>query len=158
MCYHIREVFTVLPRWLPNPPRRQKNSLNDMKLGQPRRFFTGDEFLETMFEYLQNCYANQRFPNIAGFCVWSDITYETFYQQKNYYPEHFEKAQVMLEDNAINSKAVSEAMRIFYLKNKFKYKDRLENEIVTPEPIRINMSALTDDELMTLKALTEKTK
>lgn len=94
--------------------------------GKPRIFKTGEEFLNKVREYVKYCQDNERFVNIAGFCVYADIVKETFYNQEEYYLDSFKKAQSLLEDSCLNNKNTT--MAIFYLKNKFKYKDKIETE------------------------------
>ena len=65
-------------------------------------------------------------PNIAGFCVYCDINRDTFYAQKEYYSDTFKKIQDILEDATLNAK-INDTFKIFYLKNKFGYKDKQEN-------------------------------
>jgi hypothetical protein len=96
--------------------------------GHPRSFLTEDDFCNTFEEYLSSCIATEQLPNIAGFCWFSKITRETFYKQKDYYSDTYNKIQDALENAALNHKAT--AMGIFYLKNKFKYRDRIETENV----------------------------
>ena len=128
-----------------------------MNKGQPRRFQTGEELENEMVEYIGWCESVGHLPNIAGFCVRCDITAETFYLQKNYYLESYQKVQALLETAVINNPKASDTMKIFYMKNKFKYTDKVQNEIVTPEPIKIqHMERLTDAQLELLKELTEQ--
>ena len=61
--------------------------------------------------------------NISGFCVFADITRDTFYEYETYYPNSYKKAKQALEDRAINYKGAP-AMAIFYLKNTFGYQDK----------------------------------
>ena len=79
-----------------------------------------------MITYIDHCRDDGRMPNIAGFCAFNDITRETFYKQNDYYSDTFKKIQNYLEDEAINAKNTT--MGIFYLKNKFNYRDKQEIE------------------------------
>lgn len=134
-----------------------ENEVTKNSRGQPRRFQSGEELERAMVDYVQWCIDAQHMPNVAGFCIHCDMTDETFYQQRNYYPESYKKVQLLLETAVINSKYVNEAFRIFYMKNKFKYRDKVETEISTPEPIKIvRLDNLSDEELLTLEALTKK--
>lgn len=153
---------------MPNPE-------NEYKRGQPRRFQSGYELEDMMRGYLESCQPEKELrtandgkeyevtikpetmPNVAGFCVYADMTYETFYQQKNYYPESFNKIQLMLETAVINSGRNSDNFRAFYMKNKFGYTDKVQQEISTPEPLKIQrIEKLSDEELLMLKGLTKK--
>lgn len=93
--------------------------------GQPRSFASDIEFQETFDKYIDKCVTVNDLPNIAGFCVYADITRETFYNQEQYYFDTFKKIQYILEDRAINAK-INDTFKIFYLKNKFNYKDKTE--------------------------------
>lgn len=127
-----------------------------MEKGQPRRFSNDKELEEAMTEYIGWCLENRHLPNVAGFCVHCDITPETFYQQKNYYPDAYQKINALLETAVINNPFANDTMKIFYMKNKFKYTDKVQQEIVTPEPIKIqHFERLTDEQLELLKVLTE---
>lgn len=126
-----------------------------MNTGKPRRFESGEELEESMVEYIRWCESVGHLPNIAGFCVHCNMTQETFYQQKNYYPESYQKVQALLETAVINNPKASDTMKIFYMKNKFKYTDKVQNEILTPEPIKIqHFEKLTDEQLELLRELT----
>jgi len=128
-----------------------------MNKGNPRRFLNGDELVNDMKRFLSECRHEEKMPSIAGFCVFCDITYSTFYEQRAYYSESFDKINVMLESEVLNNHSNGDAFRMFYMKNKFGYTDKIEQSIVTPEPIRIrNMEALDKDELLALKAITKK--
>lgn len=125
--------------------------------GQPRRFQTGQELEETMMSYVKWCEENNHMPNVAGFCVHADITYDTFYQQKGYYPESYVKINMLLETAVINSNKNSDSFRAFYMKNKFGYTDKVEQSIVTPEPLKIqNIQKLSNEDLLLLKQITSK--
>lgn len=130
-----------------------------MDKGQPRRFDSGEAFVDEMMQYLQWCLDNGQFPNIAGFCVYAKLSTETFYQQKKYYPDAYEQVTNALETSVLNSHAISDQLKMFYMKNKFKYADKVQQEITVPDPIVIHdLSKLSEGELMTLKALTSKAK
>ena len=90
-----------------------------------RKFKTAQEFGNKFMEYIQYCKAEKKLPNIAGFCVFADMTRETFYAQKNYYSDTFKKVNEILEDETINAD-INDTFKIFYMKNKFDYRDRKE--------------------------------
>ena len=92
-----------------------------------RAFKTKDIFINKFKEYINKCKTEKELPNIAGFCVYSDITRETFYAQQEYYSDTFKKVNDILEDATINSKDINDTFKIFYMKNKFGYKDKQEN-------------------------------
>ena len=97
-------------------------------IGQPRRFPTEEHLYQEFVNYMRVCYEAKRLPNIAGFCVYCDMTRQCWYEQKALYPYTFKKLQEMLEDGALNAE-IAPAVKIFYLKNKFSdsYKDKIEN-------------------------------
>lgn len=113
-----------------------------------RRFMNEDEFLDKIYEYMKYCKKHDNMANISGFCAWSRTPRTTFYENKNYYPKAWELMNDILEDNTINNKGVEASMRIFYLKNKFGYKDKIETENTNLNTNKnIDMSALTDEQI-----------
>jgi len=92
--------------------------------GHPRSFSSNDDFFSRFLQYLDFCEDKKKFPNIAGFCMFCDITRETFYASQSYYSDAFEKIQQALEDSTLNDKNTIRS--IFYLKNKFGYTDKQE--------------------------------
>lgn len=92
-----------------------------------RAFSNKDDFLQKFKQYIESCSFKNDLPNIAGFCVFCDINRDTFYAQEKYYSDTFKKVNDILEDATINAKDVNDTFKIFYLKNKFGYKDRQEN-------------------------------
>lgn len=93
--------------------------------GHPRSFKDEQEFKNKFDEYIELCIKQERLANIAGFCVFADITRETFYNQEQYYFDTYKKIQDILEDYTINAK-INDTFKIFYMKNKFSYRDRQE--------------------------------
>lgn len=130
----------------PTKPKRDKPIIDKLSekqeeprgRGQPRSFANGDVFEARMNEYITYCNNQDRLANVAGFCVYCGITKDTFYQQQVYYSDSFKKCNDMLEDAAVNHKVVG--MGIFYLKNKFGYKDKLETE-------NVNLNVNTETEM-----------
>jgi len=92
--------------------------------GQPRAFETEQEFTDKFNKYLKHCETKELFANIAGFCVFTDITRETYYKQKEYYSDTFKKIENALENSTLQDKNTTRS--IFYLKNKFGYADKQE--------------------------------
>ena len=119
------------------PPKEERGK------GQPRAFETEQDFLNRFDEYMTACISTEQLPNIAGFCWFCKITRETFYKQQEYYSDTFNKIQEGLENGALNHKAT--AMGIFYLKNKFKYRDKIETENVN---LNYEMSEEEADEIL----------
>lgn len=95
-------------------------------IGKPRIFKTEQEFYDAIIGYFEYCEMNERFPNIAGAVVYMGIGRTTFYEYEGKYPNTFKLFQDILEDNVLQSKDTT--TKIFYLKNKFGYRDRIETE------------------------------
>ena len=111
--------------------------------GRPKAFKTAEEFKETFTNYIKKCEAKKELPNIAGFCVYADINRDTFYAQKEYFSDTYKKVNEMLEDATINSKEINDTFKIFYMKNKFDYRDKQELDAqVDVKTIKVE---LTDD-------------
>ena len=87
-----------------------------------RSFKTEEEFLNKFKEYIDYCEKGKRFANIAGFSVFANINKDTFYMQKEYYPDAFSMVQDILEDYTLNAD-IYHTLKIFYLKCKYKYND-----------------------------------
>ena len=96
--------------------------------GKKRTFPNAEALMNRFREYLDHCREIDYLPNIAGFCAFCDIHRDTYYDQKAFYLDTIKKIEQLLEDAAINSKAVNDTFKIFYMKNKFSedYKDRQE--------------------------------
>jgi hypothetical protein len=124
--------------------------------GHPRSFKDGKAFQDRFNEYLSDCKDNEYFPNIAGFCVFADITRETYYKQKEYYSDTFKKIENSLENTTLQDKNTTRA--IFYLKNKFGYADKQEIESKNVNH-NINEEVLSSEERKArIKELMEKNK
>ena len=119
---------------------------------QPRSFKDDKEFQDTFNKYIEECVSKEYLPNIAGFCVFANINRDTFYQQEQYYSDTFKKIQNILEDKVINAK-INDTFKIFYLKNKFSYKDRTELDSNVNANININ-----EEDKKLLDNLTERLK
>lgn len=107
----------------PKPKPERQDAKLPVKMGQPRKFSTEQEYQDAFIKYVEHCQARGDMPNIAGFCVFCDMHRDTFYAQADYYSDTHKKIQSALEDRAINYRA-NPAMSIFYLKNKFGYSDK----------------------------------
>lgn len=121
-----------------------------------RIFKNAREFEKSMGDYLASCMINKALPNIAGYCVFANINRDTFYAQQEYYSDTYKKVNDMLEDAVIGFPHANDAMKIFYMKNKFGYRDRFENVNTTSLEIKTDLSKLSDEELEQLKELTKK--
>lgn len=93
-----------------------------------RIFKTKEDFINKFKEYISKSKQENNLPNIAGFCVYCDINRDTFYAQEEYYSDTYKKVNDILEDATINSKNINDTFKIFYMKNKFGYKDKQEVE------------------------------
>ena len=91
-----------------------------------RAFKTAKVFEDTFMNYITKCKNEELLPNIAGFCVFANINRDTFYAQEEYYSDTFKKVNDILEDVTINNKNINDTFKIFYMKNKFNYKDKQE--------------------------------
>lgn len=88
--------------------------------------YTADELLRLFQRYLQHCRENGLpLPNIAGFCLYIDIDTATYYDwrkdEEKGLSSAIKKIDQGLEDAALQSKDTAKS--IFYLKNKFGYRD-----------------------------------
>ena len=108
--------------------------------GRPKAFSTAEDFINRFQAYLVECEKSSKLPNVAGFCTICGITRETYYKQKEYYSDTFKRIELALEDSALNAD-IAPAVKIFYLKNKFKddYKDKQEIEQINTN-IDLNLS------------------
>jgi hypothetical protein len=70
--------------------------------GHPRRFATEQEFQAAYEAYIRHCYDSKMMPTKAGFCAYAKLTRETYYQQRNYYPDTYHAIDLCLEDFAAN--------------------------------------------------------
>jgi len=103
------------------------------------------EFIKQFKKYIDQCVSKERFANIAGFCVFADITRETFYKQKEYYSDTYNKVRNMLEDETLQHNTY---MAQLYIKNTFKYKDKQEIESNNVNHnLNDDVSSLSDKEL-----------
>lgn len=105
------------------------------KKGKPRRFKNDKMFKDEFMAYIKQCKEKNLLANIAGFCVYSDINRDTYYAQKEHYPDTFKKIELILEDYTINAN-INDTFKIFYMKNKFNYKDR--QEINANQSVNVN--------------------
>lgn len=127
--------------------------------GKPRKYPTDADFQNAVINYITLCETKWLWlPNIAGFCVHEDIDRHTFYDQELHYPHTYKKVQDMFENAVLTTKNASDTMKIFYLKNKFKYADKVDTNVFEEGRLRItvDMSHLSDEELIQLKALQSK--
>lgn len=107
--------------------------------GNPKIFKTEESFKDKFFEYIKYCDKKERFPNIAGFSVYNNMSRETFYKQQEYFPSTYRMIRAALEDETLNSDKLKGAEKIFYMKNAFKelYKDRQELDVTANVNVQI---------------------
>ena len=103
-----------------------------------RRFKTKEDFINTFKTYVEDCKKKDNLPNIAGFCVFCDINRDTFYAQEDYYSDTFKKVNDILENATINAN-INDTFKIFYMKNKFGYKDRQELDANVNTEIKVTL-------------------
>lgn len=109
--------------------------------GNPRIFKTAEELMQAFADYIHKCMEHNQIANVAGFCVFADITRETFYKQQDYYSDAYQKIRQALEDRTVNNDK-SVAMSIFLLKNHFNYSDRPETD---SDDVTLKMSLDSDE-------------
>ena len=106
-----------------------------------RAFKTAKDFMNVFEEYLEDCKEKEKLANIAGFCVFADINRDTFYAQQEIYPDTYKKINQTLEDVTINAK-INDTFKIFYMKNKFGYKDKQEVETSGANDLNVNIKVM----------------
>lgn len=104
-----------------------------------RKFKTQEEFINKFKEYIRKCKEEKDLPNIAGFCVYCDINRDTFYAQEEYYSDTYKKVNDILEDATINAKDINDTFKIFYMKNKFGYKDKQDIDANVSTEIKVTL-------------------
>ena len=100
-------------------------------IGRPLKH-TPEEVGKLYNDYLEHCKAEKLLlPNIAGFCVYADISRETYYEWRDNkhkgFSDTIKRIDKSLEDHALQCKDAAKS--IFYLKNKFGYRDKIETEL-----------------------------
>lgn len=86
----------------PEPDKDKQISKLPAKMGRPRRFKTEQEFQGVYKAYIRHCYESKMMPTKAGFCAYAGLSRETYYQQRNHYPDTFHAIDLCLEDFAAN--------------------------------------------------------
>ena len=109
------------------PEPEKKNSYGPLQvMGKPRRWPTEDALQADFIRYIEHCAEKQFLPNISGFCVFVDITKDTFYAQQQHYPDSYKKIRQALEDSLIQHERFGQknpAMAIVQGKNTFRWDD-----------------------------------
>ena len=95
--------------------------MSDRPRGQPRAFETEQDFLNKFKDYIDYCVEKERFPNIAGFARFAEITRDTYYAQKEYYSDIYTMTRDILEDEVWQDNTYRAQL---YLKSVFGHTDR----------------------------------
>ena len=106
--------------------------MSDRQKGQPRAFATEQDFLNKFKDYIEYCVEKERFPNIAGFARYAEITRDTYYAQKEYYSDIYNMTRDILEDEVWQDNTYRAQL---YLKSVFGHTDR---QAVVSENTNIN--------------------
>lgn len=106
--------------------------------GKPRIFKTEEEFEKSFNDYIEDTKQKEELPNIAGFVVFANIGRHTFYDYEDKYPHTFKRINDILENATINAK-INDTFKIFYMKNKFGYKDRQEIDANVNTDIKVTI-------------------
>lgn len=97
------------------------------KAGRKFIFDTEEEFLDKFEEYIKKCEDSGRLANIAGFAAYCRMHRDVFYTTKRRFPWAGGMIENILEDYTINAD-INHILKIFYMKCKFKYNDRPEDD------------------------------
>jgi hypothetical protein len=121
-------------------------------MGNNTNRLTPEELKKKFDEYIIFCTENNKFANIAGFSLFSNIGRKTYYDYMELHEEQFSHTinQINrgLEDYVLNFTKDSPALRIFYLKNKNGYVDKIENvNINTNMNYNNDIKQLSNEEL-----------
>jgi hypothetical protein len=118
-----------------------------MPAGRPLKY-QPEELYQKFSEYIADCREQKKMlPNVAGFAFFADFDRDTYYEyaKRPEFADTIKRIEVAFEDFAINCK--DPAKSIFYMKNKFGYRDKTEQEISGPNGGPIQVASMTDDEL-----------
>jgi hypothetical protein len=107
-------------------PRKKKTGVQLPVMGRPRKFKTEEDFINAFKTYIEHCSQVQDLPNIKGFSVYNDMTSDTFYSQREYFPDTYRKVRDALEDRLQNYHHYQPAatMAVLQGKNTFGWDDR----------------------------------
>jgi len=111
--------------------------------GRPRKF-TPESLLDAWQKYMLECSQTGKFPTQEGFIIANNINHDTFYNYLS--QEEYSDAKKII-DAMLLDKTVQEAMQaknpaflIFYLKNKFGWRDRQEIDSTISGSIEVHFS------------------
>jgi hypothetical protein len=98
-------------------------------------FATAEDLTNRFQEYMDYCIDTDRFPNIAGFCVYCKINVDTYYGYKEYkgYSDAIKSIDASLEDAVLNTKSQKDLIKLAYLNNKCGYSIKQEPQKVQVE-------------------------
>lgn len=105
--------------------KKLKRYIKEVIVMSKRAFETKQDLQDKFKAYIEKTKKEEKLANIAGFCVFCDINRDTYYAQKEIYPDTIKAIETELEDYTINAK-INDTFKIFYMKNKFNYRDRQE--------------------------------
>lgn len=71
--------------------------------GRPKSFANEEDFQSKILQYFSLCDKHIRMPNRSGFCAFANVTRETYYKQKEYFPDTFDKVEGLFEDGFLNT-------------------------------------------------------
>jgi hypothetical protein len=128
-------------------PTKKKPTEEKRGKGQPRSFPTDKDFKDKFIEYIQYCNKKERFPNIAGFCAFTDITRDTYYAQQEYYSDTYNKTRQILEDEVWQDNSYRSQL---YLKSVFGHKDK---QVIESTNVNMNTDMTVEEAEQYLKEL-----
>lgn len=95
-------------------------------LNKKRVFKTEQAFLNCFQDYLEDCEAKDKLPNISGFAYFAKIVRRTFYNQEKVYPRAFDLINSALEDETLNNTTQPPQIRTLVLTNRYRYSNKSE--------------------------------
>lgn len=117
--------------------------------GQPLKYDT-KQLLNKWQEYKDYCKDGELLANIAGFCLFADISRETLYNyfRNEKYIDTKNKIERDIEEIAVQQgiNAKNPAFLIFYMKNKCGWKDRQELDVNADLDAQINVKFVPSTE------------
>jgi hypothetical protein len=118
--------------------------------GRPKSFANEEDFQSKILQYFSLCDKHIRMPNRSGFCAFANVTRETYYKQKEYYPSTFDIVEGLFEDGFLNT-PVNPGLALAALAKQFGYsKEGTANSDTSI--MDINFDATKDEiDLMMLK-------
>lgn len=120
--------------------------------GRPPKYADAESLSKKVKLYLGRCIEDRSMPNKAGFCVFADISRDTYNEYKKKFPDAIKGFEARVEDAWVQRLGGnSPTGAIFYLKNAFKedYREKQEVDHTTngkdlPAPILSHALQLHD--------------